>query len=236
MEASFPSMRCINLGRREDRRNEVTWQFYSQDLPVERFPAVNVRTLTKLRGHRGAGQYGCALSHRMILREAKLAGHAAVLIFEDDVVLHPDFRRLAEALTLPEDWGIFYFGCLHVSTPQVIAPGIVKVTGAWTTHAYAVRARYFLRVRTAMRNGATGKGVKECDVVLAELADEIPTYAAYPNLAWQSAGASDIMNVNRCQFDQNGIQGGASKILGAVDEEMRHLLSGAKTAGPTTAM
>src|SRR5687767_7266856 len=72
LEDAFP-LRCyLNLARREDRRTEAEYQFAQQGLAVERMAAVNGRTARSMRGYATAGAYGCAMSHRLLLRRAKM--------------------------------------------------------------------------------------------------------------------------------------------------------------------
>jgi GR25 family glycosyltransferase involved in LPS biosynthesis/SAM-dependent methyltransferase len=206
LEETFPMMVCVNLGRRGDRREKCARQFRSQHLNVERWSAVDARDLTNWRGHQGPGQYGCALSHRLILREAKRRRVPAVLIFEDDVVLRPDFRSIAEAVSMPDNWGLFYYGCQHVAPPTVCGPGLVRPSRALSTHAYAVKAPWFDRVMSTMRLGVADSGVRECDVALANLQARIPSYAVFPNLAGQDEGASDIVGAHRKPYQEDGTQ------------------------------
>jgi hypothetical protein len=73
---------------------------------------------TEVRGYESAGRYALALTQRLILREAGRRGAPAVLLLEDDVVFHPNFRELVGAVELPEDWAIFYLGCAHAERPD----------------------------------------------------------------------------------------------------------------------
>ncbi len=221
LESSFDGMLYLNLSKRGDRRNEAELQFMFQELSVTRFPAADTSKSKNTRGHTRRGPYGCALSHRMMLRHAKHMKWQSVLIFEDDVVLHPNFRRMAECIALPDDWGIFFYGCVHMSRPEIVSPGLVKVTRAHTTHAYAVRHAYYDRVISAMGRGLPHCGVRACDVILGHLASEIPTYAVYPNFAWQSESLSSIEGFRRKQFLKDGSQANRRYCLSEVDRLCR---------------
>jgi hypothetical protein len=136
-----------------------------------------------------------------------LAGQDALMAFEDDLELHPNFRHIVERLVLPEDWGILYFGCTHVWEPIPVSPGIVKCTRVYATHAYAVRRPYFKLVAQEMRgkNPITTRS-KDCDVAMTNLSHIIPTYSVYPNIAWQRLSLSNIGNAYRQPFKSNGDQ------------------------------
>lgn len=224
LEKAFPFRGYINLARREDRRNEVDYQFAMQGLAVDRLAAVDARNLKSARGYGLVTEYACSLSHRLVLREGWRSGAEAVMVFEDDLILHPQFRELLEALSIPEDWGIFYFGCKHFKEPDVIQAGVVRVTGAWCMHAYAVRREWLPTVLRELRGCQSGTGGRsECDIALTRLAGRIPTYAAYPNLAWQSPGYSNIRGHDRKTFTAEGHQLWRPELLAGVNEQMRQL-------------
>jgi len=146
------------------------------------------------RGYESAGYYALALTQRMAIRQAKLKGAEAVLLLEDDVVLHPNFRALVEMLEIPEDWGIFYFGCAHDEVPEPAAAGIVRARRALDTHAVAIRASYYDQALAALdAHGKPRPGHPlVSDRFLAALHERIPTYACFPNLAWQADDQSDL--------------------------------------------
>jgi hypothetical protein len=168
-------------------------------------PALLEKTV---RGYENAGRYALALTQRLALRQAWLQRAEAVLIFEDDVVLHPNFLALAEALELPEDWGLFYFGCAHETEPEPVAPGIVRVASAVDTHAFAVRAPYYRRVMAALdAHGKPRPGhALASDRFLAAMQGEIPTYACFPNLAWQAEKKSDLTGATCTWYGRDGAQ------------------------------
>ncbi len=226
IEETFPARYYINLSRREDRRFRMDLEFFKQGLDVRRQAAVNGRYVRHLRGYPSAGRAACAASQRMILRRAEQANAPAVLFFEDDAVFRPHFRERMRRLELPADWGIFYAGCIHVEKPEVVAPGLVRVKRALSTHAVAVRSAHYRTVRHKMGHatrsvrGAQAAPEMACDVLLAELHATIPTYAAWPNLVWQQAGKSDIAGLSYEPFDATGRQVWHPEAVAEVDAEM----------------
>lgn len=225
LEDSFPVRAFINLGRRDDRRAEVEYQFAVQDLEVERFAAVNGNWVRRTRGHGPANPYACRLSHRMVIRNAKRRGSPAVLIFEDDAVLHPDFRRLAQALKPPADWGVLLYGCTHVLPPEVVAPGWVRVSHVWSLHAYAVNRKWYDVVLKALRAEGSAGEEQGADVVLSRLSSEIPMYAVYPNIAWQDEGYSDLMGIERKPFRADGHQNRLLHVLAETNVRMKECIA-----------
>lgn len=225
-EERFPMRTYINLSRREDRRKKVSGVFAKQGLSVERFAAVDGRSVKNPRGHGLPNVYACRLSHRIVLRQARQRKESAVLICEDDVVLHKHFRRLAEALPPPEDWGIIFLGCTHVETPHVVAPAWVKVAGLWSLQAYAVKDVYFNTVLHALNARGVEGREEGADVVLSRLAGQIPMYAVYPNIAWQEDGFSDLMGKDRQPFRRDGQQNRLRHVLRPANLAMRKMIEG----------
>lgn len=221
----FPLAFYINLESRDDRRVHAEFQFASQCMQVERIPAAIGKNVRNTRGHGNKNQYACRLSHRMAIRQAKIRKAPCVLIFEDDVILHPLFREIVARLTPPEDWGILFFGCTHVKPPDVIAPGWVKVNYLWGLQAYVVKAQWYDRLLSALNKVGSGARDIGADNILSELSKQIPMYATYPNIAWQSEGYSDLMNMERQPFTKDGQQNRLLHVIRDVNEEMRHKIA-----------
>lgn len=207
---AFPLQFYINLNRRDDRRRTVLNMFIDHGMErVERFPAVDARTVRNCRGHWSEGRYALSLTQKLCLREAKRRNASAVMIFEDDVVLHPEFIARFAALEIPDDWGMFYLGTQHTSEPEWVSPGVVRVAHGLDTHAFAVKAEYYDRVMRVLspQGKRVTREVKPSDWLLAALHREIPTYAAFPNLAWQGQEAvSDLMGKRNGTYDVKGFQ------------------------------
>ncbi len=217
IEQEFPARYWINLGRRQDRRVETEWQLQKAGFSAERLPAVDANFVKNPRGYESAGRYALALSQRLAIRKAMLAGAKAVLILEDDVVFHPEFLERLAGIELPEDWGIFYPGCAHHQRPSPAGPGLVRTPYALDTHAFAVKAPYFKRVMAALsvRQGQDTEHARASDWFLADLHREIPTYACYPNLAWQAVSDSDLAGGVYSNYTPSGEQrAGAGEIVG----------------------
>lgn len=216
-EKEFPLRFIINLGRRSDRLHETEAQLAEAGLWAERFPAYDARTKASkqtqstsaaIRGYETAGRYALALTQRAAIREAKRRKAPNVLIFEDDVILHPNFNQLVSSIKLPKDWGIFYFGCTHVSRPEWSEPRIVKCSYAVDTHAVAISAKYYDVVLSMLdRHGKQDLGVAQAsDQFLALLHKSIPSYAIHPNLAWQSVSRSDLIHKAYSNYNPDGGQ------------------------------
>jgi hypothetical protein len=219
IEEEFPARYWINLGRRQDRRAETEWQLHQAGITAERFPAVDARFVRNNRGYESAGRYALALSQRLAIRKAMLAGAKAVLILEDDVIFHPEIIERLKWIEMPEDWGIFYLGCAHRRRPWKAWNGLVRTTYALDTHAFAVRAPYFKRVIAALDAYSPENRAKShacaSDWFLGDLHEEIPTYACYPNLAWQAVADSDLAGGTYSNYTPTGEQvSSAGEVIG----------------------
>lgn len=231
IERDFPLRFFLNLARRQDRRATVEDIFNNLSLLVERFPSIDSKRVkisprscrfsTDYRGYESLGRYALALSKRLALREAKRRGAPAVLLFEDDVVLHPNCRILLETVNLPDDWGICFLGCAHSRRPIWAGPRIVRVKYAVDHHAIAIRAPHYDRVMAQMdRHNKLNPGVaKASDQFVAKLAEEIPTYACYPNVAWQAVVKSDLKGERYSCYTSDGRQTwGGESVNGLISE------------------
>jgi hypothetical protein len=174
--AFFDVIYCINLDSRPDR-----WQ-----ASLKEFAAIGIADrVERLSAIRHAdGAEGCRLSHIECVKRGAAAGAETVLIFEDDVTF-PGFssERLARSLdrlgTVP-DWELFYLGGLIQTEPReryehLLAAPVVQ------THAYAIHRRGF----DAVVQRSTAPFDLWC-------AGTLKSYFAYPILAWQRDGDSDI--------------------------------------------
>jgi GR25 family glycosyltransferase involved in LPS biosynthesis len=215
-EETFPLRLCINLEERFDRREQATMQFAKAQVDFDFFPAVDGR---KKQNITDPGAYGCALSHILALRKAWNSGVEAVLITEDDVVLHKNLKVWAESIELPDDWGIVYLGNQHKIAPTIHSRGLVRIHGSQSTHAYAVRREWIPTVMKAMRHGL--KTCRPCDMVLVDLHQIIPTYGFYPNLAWQRESYSNITNKTVRSFESDGVQCWQRDSITELEKSMR---------------
>lgn len=161
-----------------------------------------------VRGYGSAGRYALALTQRLAIREAARRKAPSVLLLEDDIVFHPNFRVLIETVDLPEDWGIFYIGCTHNVPPVWAGRRVVRARWAVDTHAIAIRAPYYEKVMAVLdRHGKQNRGVpKASDQFIALLHKEVPTYSCYPNLAWQDVSGSDLLGAEYSSYQGDGLQ------------------------------
>lgn len=208
LKENFPYMVMVNLGLREDRRDAAYHNFAKYGFEVDRQPGVPKQVVRDTRGYHAKGRYACSLAKRLAIRRARLAGAPSMILYEDDLVFSPRFIESVEKIELPDDWGIFFFGCRHLSAPVPVSDGLVRVTRALDNHAMGIRREYFGKVMSGL--SGVGKGRKPfltcSDVKLSGFLSEIPTYAAYPNLIWQGYSHSDTLNHEASNYFEDGRQ------------------------------
>lgn len=124
---------CISLKDAEKRRVEtisecekvgITAKFYLPDR------------------HPTSGVQGCLESHLYCIEYAKKHGLENVLIIEDDIQFDMDAINAMEPLDFPEDFDMLYLG-YHVNRGHRHSKGIIKLTAAFTTHAYIINKKMY---------------------------------------------------------------------------------------------
>jgi hypothetical protein len=188
----FEQTVVINLARRPERmerfwKNLGDWPFGQP----RRFEAIDgLATPPPAGWDKGAGAWGCLLSHRAVLEEAIKDGCKSLFVLEDDAVPAPGFADLAGQFLdrVPADWDCLMFGAEHLRPPLPIDRGVVRCVASNRSHAYAVRGR-FMNVLASFWSNTTND---HCDLVLSSLMRHFKAYAPDPLLIGQDAGPSDV--------------------------------------------
>lgn len=193
---TFDRVVVLNLARRPERLQHF-WSVL-KDWPFktpERVEAVDGHAIGAPAGwDKGAGAWGCLLSHRMILDRAIADGLNSILLLEDDAYPARNFGALAAdfLMNVPADWDGLMFGAEHLAQPQSISNGVVRCVLSNRTHAYAIRGRMMQTLSEFWRNTTND----HCDIVLASLMGHFKVYAPTPLLIGQHSGQSDITGLN----------------------------------------
>jgi hypothetical protein len=93
---------CINLERSVERRAKMEIEFKKADIEVEIFKACDA----KVAGV--SGMYGCTQSHFSVYQDVISKGYQNVIILEDDVSFHPEFKNKIDKLKEPSKWDLLY--------------------------------------------------------------------------------------------------------------------------------
>lgn len=146
----------INLANRTDRRREMEAELDRLGVPAQSplvsfFPAVRPDSAPPFPS---IGARGCFLSHLEVLKQARTANHAAILILEDDAAFSAEhIAHMADMLPPLSrlDWAIAHLG-YRIALDQM--PGADQAlhahwrrlpaeTGVQTTHAMLINQRAF---------------------------------------------------------------------------------------------
>ncbi len=202
LEATFPYRVFTSLPSRDDRRGRLLERLAALKLEVEWFAAASEADMEDAGSFKSRAHRAHATTVERVLDAAIARDADAVLIMEDDVIFAPHFRAKCAQVELPSDWGLCYLGCQHFRPPAHANPGLVRTTQAYDTHAFGIRRPYYEAVRQALRSASS-----DCvDVRISDLHERVPTYAAYPNLAWQEESWSDIAQASYSNYDGDGRQ------------------------------
>lgn len=212
-------IKYINLALRTDRREHMEKELARVGIPAERFEAIKTSDhpwtpwKVKVMQDRTPGAIGCWYSQCRALAEAyAMDKHGFVM--EDDLVICDDFhKRLAHIENFLDDkeWDIIFLGgTVHAqdsywhtgSNPDLPNttlrrdaectddPNILRVYGAFSTHAYIVNRNSILKVLTLLDSIIhLSMGV---DWALISLGDKLINYMFVPGCIKQYDNESNI--------------------------------------------
>ena len=116
----FDKVVCINLAERADKREKIQKKFDRLGIEVEWYTAVQygfIPNIVPVINQSGRGsfnaqhpyEFGAALSHYHVIRQALVEGAESIFVFEDDVLFHKDFNARFDLYfnNLPPAWDFF---------------------------------------------------------------------------------------------------------------------------------
>lgn len=188
----FDKIFCVNLVKRIDRRKECDEIFSRHNLNVEYVEAIDGSTIGDTKGLK-PGAAGCCLSHKNIyLRMKENTNWKKILILEDDIEFHPNFKNLFSKYYdhVPDNWNLLFFGGSHNDAPKKINEYVHKLRKTFTTHCYAVRDVAINELLEQFDD----KNIFNlpADVHLHKIQKKIACYGFCHHIAWQREGWSDI--------------------------------------------
>ena len=190
----FDYVYCMNLDSRPDRWKEAIEQFKNNKIIVNRFRAFEGKIIHKGQKPILPGEFGCLFTHLSILIDAKNNNYDKILIFEDDVELHPEFNNIASDFLqeVPNNWDMLYFGANTAKNTSVnISPRVNLANSLLGGHAYAVRSTVYDRLIHLLENEPY-----QVDETYSRNHVFMNTYLCNPIIAWQREGWSDINKKN----------------------------------------
>ncbi len=183
------------MEKRTDRLSNCLQEFVKHELEVEFVKGVDgslleiasVKTLDTIATK---GEVGCTLSHLKVIKLAKERGYKNVLILEDDVVFTEGVNYLFSEFVfeIKPDWDMLYFGGVHHGKVEDVSENIIKTSGTYTTHAYAIRDTMYDAAINIL-----SKPNSIADISLSLLHKSYNCYSFTPNLAIQREGYSDVI-------------------------------------------
>ena len=187
----FPHQTCINLDKRSDRWSRMQSRFSENGLNlVVRFPAIDGASLNIPASWRSfPGAYGCLQSHLAVVEQAREKAQPSVLIFEDDVVLAPEFNRSFDCYVaqVPAGWDMLFLGAIHGPPLIKVASNVVRVRHSLSTFAYALRHTIYDEFIEQTR-----RATRVLDESTRALQEDFNCYCFKPNLAWVEEDYSDV--------------------------------------------
>lgn len=210
--ASFDHVAIVNLASRPDRRAEMARELAGIGTG---FDDPRIRLFEGIRpdeagGFRSVGARGCFLSHLGVLRDALLAGHQRIVLFEDDLDFAPGIDRLLPSALDALDrrgFGIFYGGYavpdVEEGGPVLKKPLIAVPPDLPVRQAHFVgfergtieRLVPYLELMAARPAGSSAGGPMDIDEAYGWFRAAHPdlmTWLAHPQLGVQRPSAADV--------------------------------------------
>ena len=128
-------------------------------------------------------------AYRHVLGQALTDGVDSLLLVEDDIQIGADYDAIMRRVQVPDDWGLFYFGCLRwweTTPPQPAGPYLLRLTGSQIgAHAIGWRP-------AAMQRFLELPITTDIDWLIAQLHTVVPAYCLTPSMIEQR---SEIVSV-----------------------------------------
>lgn len=210
----------INMEKDVKRMSQIGTLFKKDNISFERTEAVNGKTLSQDDKNAFVSKVchsictdsmiGCALSHYNIWKRVVKEGLKSVLVFEDDVYFMDNYEEIFnKAITeLPEDWDIFYLGCIGMcdknkdyknpfmytmelfknkETNKLKSENIFIPEFPLATHAYAISLEGCKKLLKKIE-----KVSYHIDFLMARQHKHMNVFACHPNIAYQLSDDSSI--------------------------------------------
>lgn len=176
---SIEQIFVISLQKRAERRIIITNELKKRNIPFRVWYAVE-----RENGEQGLKETMMALVEHCLAKD-----YSKVLFLEDDATFIQPDEIIEKAFDqLPEDFHLFYLGCTLMTKPEKISDNILKVWGAYSSHAIVYSKQ---GLRAALSSLQT-KPKLAYDVQLNYYGHQMNRYCSYPMICTQRPGESDI--------------------------------------------
>lgn len=189
LNSFFQKIWCVNLKRREDRREHCQRLFKHCGWDVEWVEALDTQDWPRLNFHHG-GAVGASLSHARLVSRAIAEKFGNFLVFEDDLLMDKKIVELMPEYlaAVPPDWDFLYLGwipwCTHYRKP--VNQFIDRVWGMNGMQATGIRHTMFAPYLQKLLE------LKDhCDTCAASFQEKVNSYGVSRNLIAQGGFGSD---------------------------------------------
>lgn len=176
----------INMDSRVDRLTMCYDYFKQHKLTVKRFSAIVV---SEYNSNLLLGEIGCKLSHMKLVEHAKNSNLSEIMIFEDDVVLFPNFRIVYDNIVknLPPKYHFVQFGANIQDRIEQYSPMLSRCFGMYAAHCYIVSSSVYDMILSCTDD-------VPIDVIYRNIHRQGNSYISNIPVCTQSKGYSDIQN------------------------------------------
>jgi ABC-type polysaccharide/polyol phosphate export permease/GR25 family glycosyltransferase involved in LPS biosynthesis len=206
----------INLDLRKDRRDSIKKELINQGISAERFAALTDEDVKKfpefkpgnfwvgaphsseksVRLPRTPGEWGCALSHYLLIKKYLDSGDSKILaIFEDDALFCKDFEKRLEYLekNFYLEWDVFYLNsfCPLLQNKKTGMKNVYKIEDViYGTHAMLLNPKSLPKILELIRKFAPSASA--IDSIYCHINPYLNVYCFVPGMVTQKSGAGNI--------------------------------------------
>lgn len=194
----FDHIYCINLSRRQDRKQRCKNIFKKHQIDAEFFDAIDGSTIEtkqfKYDAHAkpyfSVGMIGCTHSFIKVFEDAKQKKYQTILVLEDDVEFVENFNKLFKEYfeQIPNNWTMLYTSGNHRGEQyiQQTTENIYRIKNTLTAHFLGLKYEILDELIKE-----TSKFTMPNDWHFAEVQKRTNAYCMVPHLTWQREGFSD---------------------------------------------
>lgn len=153
-------------------------------------------------GPRNGGAYGCCLSHLQCIDNAIARKYDKILIMEDDLMFHKDFKNEWNKIEIPNSWNILYLSATQLKWNNIVINEKHKYYKAWKSlggTAYILKSNMFLIIKKLFVQYR-----KPIDELLIIAQDKYLSIVLYPNLCINYMNESNIRKNNSWKIETTG--------------------------------
>jgi GR25 family glycosyltransferase involved in LPS biosynthesis len=185
----------LNRAQDIDRMNRTREELTRCHIPFERINGITV--INRLEAIL-PGELGCLLAHLRAVRLARKRGYRSIVIFEDDVVLRPDFLDLWKGIPSQLKairYDLFYPYQWRSRASHHKDIRIVRFGGTICNHFYAIHSIFYSRYIAIVEKNLATPRPRPIDWMFRS--DQLRIYATSFNLAGQRNGISVTTGFDR---------------------------------------